>query len=166
MRLAAQPVPRVIDRPPPVATACERVDALVDASPLASVTSIAVRDAGSGALLLARDADRAVPPASNAKLATARAALAVLGPEHRFRTSVAAARPPDAAAVVAGDLRLVGRGDPALDVDDLAALAEQLRSAGVRAIEGRVVGDDSWFDDTQWVASWPQRLRLRRHCHT
>ena len=54
------------------------------------------------------------------KLLTATAALDVLGPRHRFRTAaVAGAAPAD--GVVAGDLWLVGGGDPLLATADYVA---------------------------------------------
>ena len=52
-------------------------------------------------------------PASTQKLLTATAALEVLDPQSRFRTTAVAAAAP-AGGVVAGDLTLVGGGDPLL----------------------------------------------------
>jgi D-alanyl-D-alanine carboxypeptidase/D-alanyl-D-alanine-endopeptidase (penicillin-binding protein 4) len=47
-----------------------------------------VVDAEAGHVLFARDADRAMVPASNLKVLTALAALEALGPTHRFVTHV------------------------------------------------------------------------------
>ena len=112
-----------------------------------------------------------VAPASVIKLITAVAALRVLGDETRFRTVVRSTAPP-ANGVVNGDVWLVGGGDPVLGTDawaaedpkeravhtSLDALADRLVAAGVRRIEGRVVGDESRYDATRYVASWPPRL--------
>ena len=59
-------------------------------------------------------------PASTQKLLTATAALEVLDPTGRFRTTAVAAAAP-AGGVVAGDLTLVGGGDPLLATADYAA---------------------------------------------
>src|SRR5207245_9525174 len=53
-------------------------------------------------------------PASNAKLFTTAAALAIAGPDYRFQTTVESSLPVDRDGRVAGDLSLVGRGDPNL----------------------------------------------------
>lgn len=50
-------------------------------------------------------------PASNAKLYTTAAAMALLGPETRVTTVVTSAAPPDANGVIHGDIILHGAGD-------------------------------------------------------
>lgn len=50
-------------------------------------------------------------PASNTKLFTTAAAMAMLGPDTRLTTVVSADRPPDAAGVIHGDIVLHGAGD-------------------------------------------------------
>jgi D-alanyl-D-alanine carboxypeptidase/D-alanyl-D-alanine-endopeptidase (penicillin-binding protein 4) len=111
-----------------------------------------------------------VVPASTAKLLTATAALEALAPTARFRTSVVTARAP-VDGVVSGDLTVVGGGDALLasadyagrfmrqpqvfsDIDALAAAVEE---AGVRRIDGAVVGDDGRYDRARYVAGWPVR---------
>src|SRR5690606_35873154 len=103
------------------------------------------------------------------KLLTATAALEELGPEHRFRTTLKGAAPVD--GVVAGDAALVGGGDPLLSTPDYAArfrrqpqiftdlttLADAVVDAGIRQINGSVVGDESRYDRERYVAGWPER---------
>jgi D-alanyl-D-alanine carboxypeptidase/D-alanyl-D-alanine-endopeptidase (penicillin-binding protein 4) len=138
-----------------------RVEELLAASPLGDRVSVAVRDARTGAELLAVDSTRSVPAASTAKLATAIAAIHELGPQHRFRSELRAPQAPDAGGVVHGDVVLVGGGDPALQVEDLAAMADRLRADGVRRITGSVTPDDSLLERTRWAETWPERMRLR-----
>jgi D-alanyl-D-alanine carboxypeptidase/D-alanyl-D-alanine-endopeptidase (penicillin-binding protein 4) len=109
-------------------------------------------------------------PASTEKLLTATAALEVLDPQARFKTTAVAAATPNG-GVVAGDLTLVGGGDPLLSTadyvsrfrhqpqlfTDLDALAAAITTAGVRQITGSVVGDERRYDPTRYVAGWPQR---------
>ena len=106
-----------------------------------------------GDTLFAREADRLYTPASNRKLFTAASALHWLGPEHRFRTALVATGPIEA-DTLRGDLVLVGRGDPDLLPDHLAALADTVASSGARAVAGDVRADDAWFDDVEWGAGW------------
>ena len=107
-----------------------------------------------------------VIPASNEKLFVAAAALDVLGSDHRFRTEVQSPAPVD--GVVAGDVYLVGGGDPVLRTDDVAdplrypafnttsldELADRFVALGITTIEGDVVGDGSRYDDEFRVPSW------------
>jgi D-alanyl-D-alanine carboxypeptidase/D-alanyl-D-alanine-endopeptidase (penicillin-binding protein 4) len=112
--------------------------------------------------------DAALVPASTMKLATASVALEVLGPDHRWTTSVAVGAP-IVDGVVAGDLVVVGGGDPLLVTSGFAAglpgaatrattsfeaLADAVVAAGVRRVEGAVLGDDSRFDAQRSVPTW------------
>lgn len=114
----------------------------------------------SGRALEQHRADAAFTPASVAKLATAAAALAVLGPEHRFATTLHATGPVRA-GVLEGDLVLHGGGDPALATEDLTDLARGLAAQGVRRVAGRLLYDATALpefpeiDPTQpWVAGY------------
>jgi D-alanyl-D-alanine carboxypeptidase/D-alanyl-D-alanine-endopeptidase (penicillin-binding protein 4) len=106
-----------------------------------------VIDAESGNTVWGHDATTALMPASNTKLATATAALKVLGPGHRFTTKV---------VYGVGTLTLVGGGDRTLTTDDLAALARTavagLRNAGLTSVKVRV--DDSLFPSPTLAAGW------------
>jgi D-alanyl-D-alanine carboxypeptidase/D-alanyl-D-alanine-endopeptidase (penicillin-binding protein 4) len=80
---------------------------LLASSALGSHVGAVVTDPASGAVLWSSDASSPAQPASTAKLATAVAALTVLGPAARFTTRVVA-------GVTAGSIVLVGGGDPTL----------------------------------------------------
>lgn len=96
----------------------------------------------SGAVLASAEEHAAMNPASNAKLATAVAALRLLGPEHRFLTGLYGKVSGDRVAA----LVLRGFGDPTLTSEDLAGLARDLKERGVRKV-GDVLVDQSYFDD-------------------
>ncbi len=106
---------------------------------------VAVKDLVTGDELFASNADAKLNLASNTKLLTSVAALGVLGNGFRWRTAVLA-DPPDPLGAIAGDLYVRGKGDPLLSVANLDALAAELAARGVRAVEGRIVLDTSYFD--------------------
>jgi D-alanyl-D-alanine carboxypeptidase/D-alanyl-D-alanine-endopeptidase (penicillin-binding protein 4) len=142
------------------------VSALTDMIGPSSCVELLVGDG----VIADRSPDLAVIPASNQKLLVAAVALAVLGPDHRFRTEVQSARPVD--GVVTGDVYLVGGGDPVLrtaDVPDplrypafnttsLETLADRLVALGLTTIDGDVVGDGSRYDDEFRAPSWGDEI--------
>ncbi|MDE0138256.1 MAG: D-alanyl-D-alanine carboxypeptidase [bacterium] len=108
-------------------------------------------------------------PASLMKVATAAAAFEVMSPDEVFTTEVFA-RTEDLESVtngvLTGDVYLVGQGDPVLSTPryvnryaepvahtDITGLANQVMAAlsarGIRRIEGRIVGDESWYPDKE-----------------
>jgi D-alanyl-D-alanine carboxypeptidase/D-alanyl-D-alanine-endopeptidase (penicillin-binding protein 4) len=96
-------------------------------------------DIETGAAIGARLADDGFIPASTAKLITALAARAALPADHRFVTRVCATAMPDGDGRLAGDLMLVGGGDPTLDMPDLLGLALRVKAAGVGTLGGRLM---------------------------
>ncbi|MBL8837507.1 MAG: D-alanyl-D-alanine carboxypeptidase [Alphaproteobacteria bacterium] len=94
-----------------------------------------VVDAVDGRVLSAHNPDVAFIPASVAKLPSILAAVAILGPQHRFRTRlvVEAAAPGRAGPP---RLVLVGGGDPSLDGDRLTELARALAAQPQRRFAG------------------------------
>jgi len=123
---------------------------------------IEVRRLQDGAVLFGRDASRYLAPASAHKLVVTAAILGALGPESRIRTSVESAAPLDTQGRLAGDLYLVGRGDPNLGgrvAGGRAAavfeeMADALKAAGLRRVEGRVVGHEGLFTGDRRGSDW------------
>ncbi len=112
----------------------------------AAKVGIAVIDISSGHTLFTSSGDRGFNLASNAKILTAAAALARLGPDFRWHTGAFAEKWNPATGAIEGDLYLRGKGDPTLRSRDLAALAHDLHMAGVRSIDGKIILDVSYFD--------------------
>ncbi len=116
-----------------------------------------------------RNKDLPVIPASTQKIVVAAVALDVLGEDHRFTTEVVVSEEP-VDGVVAGDLVLVGGGDPLLSSDwypmsnlerrpvlnptSLDALADSVQAAGVSVVGGSVLGDGSRYDDEFFAPGW------------
>lgn len=104
------------------------------------------RDLASGRELVAVRQDTPRIPASVDKLFVTATALLRFGPDGQLSTRVATDAPLDEAGRLAGDLYLVGGGDPTLSDAKLRALVAVLRDAGVRRIAGDVIGDETRFD--------------------
>lgn len=113
--------------------------------------------------------DVSLVPASLMKIVTSAAALEVMAPNEVYKTEVFVRA--DALAsvedgVLRGDVYLVGGGDPVLSTPgyirrfpepvahtDITELGDRVFAAltdhGITRIEGRLVGDDSWFPDQE-----------------
>ncbi len=151
--LAADPSPAALRR------AIEPVVARPD---LASASwGIEVRSLKSGRTLYRFDAARALRPASTLKLVTTAVALDSLGPAARIRTTLETSGQLDRFGRILGDLYLVGRGDPTLssrsNADQptpLEELAAALAAAGVRRIEGRLIGQEGAFAGERRGHDW------------
>jgi D-alanyl-D-alanine carboxypeptidase/D-alanyl-D-alanine-endopeptidase (penicillin-binding protein 4) len=106
-----------------------------------------------GEIVYQHSSDRRRQPASNAKLATSAAALEVLGPDHRFATTVSSPARRHG-TTLDGDLFLKGTGDPTMLAADYDTLAKQMADSGVTRVRGRLVADDTWFDSTRLGLGW------------
>jgi D-alanyl-D-alanine carboxypeptidase/D-alanyl-D-alanine-endopeptidase (penicillin-binding protein 4) len=131
----------------------------------ASNLAIKIASLDTGRVLLEENASKWMQPASNMKLYTVAAALDRLGPDYHFITSVYAPARPDASGTLRGDMVVYGRGDPSYathfnaagDTDYYRAideLATKITAAGVRRVEGDLVGDESYFTGGPLPAGW------------
>jgi len=115
--------------------------------------SIKVVSLDNGQGLYDRDSKLLMRPASNTKLLTSATALAVLGKNFLYKTSVLIDTLPSG-GVVSGNVYLKGFGNPDLKTSDIDSLASLLAVAGIRQINGDVVADNSYFDDLSWGNGW------------
>jgi D-alanyl-D-alanine carboxypeptidase/D-alanyl-D-alanine-endopeptidase (penicillin-binding protein 4) len=115
-------------------------------------------------------------PASNAKLFTTAAAMALLRPEKTFQTRVVANGSITPKGVLKGDIELVGGGDANLSgrifpyvppadrpkdasaspaaLQYLEAMADEVVAKGLKEVDGDVVGDDTYFAWEPYATDW------------
>ena len=116
--------------------------------------------------------DRALVPASAAKVVTAVAAVDVLGADHTFETAVWSTGTMQNGTI--GDLYLVGGGDPVLvhngyvatekyqtfNGTQLEKFADSIVSTGLRLVTGSIVAIDSRYDQVRFVDAWPSEFHV------
>jgi serine-type D-Ala-D-Ala carboxypeptidase/endopeptidase (penicillin-binding protein 4) len=122
-----------------------------------SSTGVYVVDLNTGATLYRYKAGTPRLPASVEKLYTTSTALMLLGPNATLTTRVLGVGYLDGSGTWHGTLYLKGGGDPtfgsaAFDRSNygtgatIQRLVANLRASGIKALQGRIVGDGSYFD--------------------
>jgi serine-type D-Ala-D-Ala carboxypeptidase/endopeptidase (penicillin-binding protein 4) len=138
------------------------IDPLLDRSELRSAEwGIEIRSLTTDRVLYARNETKSLAPGSLLKLATTAAVLDALGPDLTLETTIETAGRIDGQGRLRGDVYLVGRGDPTLwgssadsPVTPLDRLAETLRAAGLRRIDGRLIGHEGAFTGGRRGSGW------------
>jgi D-alanyl-D-alanine carboxypeptidase/D-alanyl-D-alanine-endopeptidase (penicillin-binding protein 4) len=129
-----------------------------------------VVDLDTGKALYSQNPDELFLPASNTKLFTTAAALAIAGPDYRFRTTVEAEGRVDDSARLLGDLVIVGRGDPNISgrvlpyalktqrtpphTQILEEMADQVARNGLKSVDGDLIGDDTFYEFERYAEGW------------
>ena len=142
--------------PASASTLASDLDAIFAAPVLArALVGIRIESLRTGEVLYQRNSEKLVVPASNMKILTMSVAAERLGWDHRFETTLEAAGAIDG-GTLQGDLIVTGSGDPSIGSPDAKPArlfdewADALRKAGIRRIDGRLIGDDNAFDDEAW----------------
>jgi serine-type D-Ala-D-Ala carboxypeptidase/endopeptidase (penicillin-binding protein 4) len=146
---------------PPASPALQKdIDAILGDPALArGYWGVLVKSLKTDETLYSLNARRLMMPASNMKIVTLAAAAEQLGWDYTYETSLRIAGSIDNGALN-GDLVVIGSGDPSLaagadGADRLfATWAERLKTAGIRAINGRVIGDDHAFEGETLGFGW------------
>ena len=117
---------------------------------------------GEGMTLAEHNSNKLLMPASNMKLISTGAALHRLGSDYRFRTEIAHDGKIED-GVLKGNIYIIGHGDPTLGSKDTLATElssvfgeweKAIRGAGIRSIEGCIVGDGRWIDGMMEEETW------------
>ncbi len=124
-----------------------------------ALVGIRVDSLRDGKVIYQRNSEKLVMTASNMKLFTMAAAVERLGWDYRWETRLETAGKIEN-GTLAGDLWVIGGGDPTIGAKDngpaplFLEWADALTKAGVRRVDGRLIGDDDAFDDTGVGPGW------------
>lgn len=148
----------------------------------------AIQSLETGEFLYLQNENKSFLPASNMKLFTTATAISKLGPDYVFETGVYFRGEIDSAGTLQGDLVVRGVGDPSIGgrytesnaPDRMEVVfrewAQKLKSKGIQAIAGNIVGDDnyfvdkplgfgwSWDDESEWYAAQISALSFNDNC--
>lgn len=126
--------------------------------------ALSVRRVRDGQELIGYNARQSLPSASTLKLITTATALAVLSPGYTYTTTLEY----DGViqdSILTGNIYIRGTGDPSLGSGRFTGYPDQstlikswataIRNAGIKRIQGTVVGDASLYADLTTPTTWP-----------
>jgi len=114
---------------------------------------IVVRAADTGETVFRYNSEKSFIPASNNKILSSVAALSLLGKDFRFRTEFYLGGGIHG-NVAHGGLYVKGFGDPTIDLEKLELIAGRIKNLGVSRIDGGILLDGSYFDETYYGEGW------------
>ncbi|MBT2563443.1 D-alanyl-D-alanine carboxypeptidase/D-alanyl-D-alanine-endopeptidase [Pedobacter sp. ISL-68] len=127
-----------------------------------AIASLCVLDANTGKTLYAKNEQIGLATASTLKTITAATAFSILGKDFQFQTTLAYTGTITTDGTLKGNLIIIGSGDPTLGSwryqnKENAVLTQwvaAIKSAGIKKIEGTVIGDDRIFGTQTTPEGW------------
>ncbi|WP_052266225.1 D-alanyl-D-alanine carboxypeptidase/D-alanyl-D-alanine endopeptidase [Pedobacter kyungheensis] len=127
-----------------------------------ALVSLCVLDANTGKTLFAHNEQIGLATASTLKTITAATAFSVLGKDFQYQTTLAYSGKITTDGTLKGNLIIIGNGDPTLGSwryqnKENAVLTQwvaAIKSAGIKKIEGAIIGDDRIFGTQTTPEGW------------
>jgi serine-type D-Ala-D-Ala carboxypeptidase/endopeptidase (penicillin-binding protein 4) len=124
---------------------------------------VSVHDVNEGSLLASYNSDKFFVPASSLKVLTTLITLQSMGRDYTYETKIAYdGNITD--SLLFGNVYILGSGDPSLAskryADKLtfseltSMIAQKIKNAGIKKIEGQIIADVSIFDNTPINTTW------------
>lgn len=127
------------------------------------IASITVLNGNTGEVIYAKGEGTGLATASTMKAITTATAYAVMGPNYKYETSLRYSGSIDEHGVLNGDVIIQGTGDPSLGSENfketqpdviLAQWVNAVKKAGIKKVNGSVIGDDILFNGHMAPSGW------------
>lgn len=127
-----------------------------------AIASLCILDANTGKTLYAKNEQIGLATASTLKTITAATAFSILGKDFQFQTTLAYTGTITTDGILKGNLIIIGSGDPTLGSwryqnKENAVLTQwvtAIKAAGIKKIEGTIIGDDRIFGTQTTPEGW------------
>lgn len=125
--------------------------------------SLTVLDAKTGEQVFAANPDMGLAPGSTLKTVTSITSFFVLGKDFQFETQLGYSGTLAKDGTLTGDIIIKGSGDPTLgswrytatkEANVLGTMAEAIKKAGIKKINGKIIGDDGAFTHQSIPDGW------------
>jgi len=127
------------------------------------IASLQVVDLETGKAIFEKNQNTGLATASTLKVITAITALDLLGADFKFKTQLAYTGHIDAQGILHGNIIIQGAGDPTLAAPRFPETKEEnilnkwiycISNAGIRQIQGTIIGDDRIYGGNQVPGGW------------
>lgn len=127
------------------------------------IASITVLNANTGEMVYAKNEGTGLATASTMKAITTATAYSVMGGNYKYETSLRYSGQIDGDGVLNGDVIIQGTGDPSLGSENfeetkpeniLAQWVSAIKRAGIKKINGSIIGDDILFNGQMAPSGW------------
>lgn len=138
-------------------------DLVEDSQAKYAITSLCVLDAQTGKVVFAKNENIGLATASTLKTITSATAFSILGKDFSYQTTLAYSGKITADGVLQGNVIIIGSGDPTLgswryektkENVVLNSWVNAIKAAGIKKIEGSIIGDDSLFGSQTTPDGW------------
>ncbi len=128
-----------------------------------AITSLCVLDAQTGKIIFGKNENVGLATASTLKIITSATAFSLLGANFKYETSLCYSGKIGSDGILQGDIIIVGSGDPTLASWRYEQTKERLvlnkfvtaiKTAGIKKIEGNIIGNDSLFGTQTTPDGW------------
>ena len=119
---------------------------------------VVVKSLTTGETLYEHNGKRLFIPASNEKIITSVAALAILKGDYRFKTEFYSGGG-ISDGILHGGLYIKGFGDPTLEAAHLGFITYQLKRRGITEIRGGITVDESYFGPVRHAKGWKEEWK-------
>jgi serine-type D-Ala-D-Ala carboxypeptidase/endopeptidase (penicillin-binding protein 4) len=128
-----------------------------------AITSLCVLDANTGKIIFAKNENIGLATASTLKTITSATAFYILGKDFRYETKLVYTGKITTDGILQGNIIISGSGDPTLgswryeqskESNLLNQWTNAIRAAGIKKIEGAIIGDDRLFGTSTIPQGW------------
>jgi PBP4 family serine-type D-alanyl-D-alanine carboxypeptidase len=144
----------IIDSSYAQSTKQERIENLLSSMPQSTTTAIFIYNPLTDDTLFQQNINRSMIPASNTKLFTTAVALDLMGAEYKISTRFLIDDADISDSVIDGNLYIKGYGNSTVTEHQVDSICSYLYSQGIRKITGKIIGDDSYFDQIYSRKDW------------
>lgn len=100
------------------------------------------------------NSDDSMIPASNTKLFTTATALSIMGGDYKLSTKIITDDSDIKNGIIKGNVYIKGYGNSLFTKEDLESMVGSIKKLGITEIKGKIVGDDSYFDEVYTRDDW------------
>jgi len=132
----------------------EKIGKIISRVPGSTLTGLLIYNPMTKDTLYQINKFKSMIPASNTKLFTTATAISELGGDFLISTKIFSDDKDINGGVINGNIYLKGYGNGLFTSADLEQMIRELKKAGITKITGKVIGDDTYFDNVYWRDDW------------